>query len=134
MGKASYSEHEWDNDDWRRGISGSTGTVVLDGVLFKHPDKAMFYLMTESAGPSVRFEVSRSDVKEISATSEILDFLGKTFDVVKIRLGLDTVVTRTSIHTVSGLVEHTGSDYSVKTLSGDTFQVKNTVLASVIMR
>ncbi|TAT70036.1 hypothetical protein [Rhizobium ruizarguesonis] len=126
--------NKWDSGDWLKSVSASADDVELTGVLFEHSDVKLVYLMTEAGGPSVRFELRQDSIKDVSPIGASTAFLGKEFDLVRVRIPLDTVVARISLHTVSGLVENADSDRAVKTLSGETFRLKNTVLASVVMR
>lgn len=121
-----------DVTSWHKQVEGSKGSIVLDGALFAHTDPARVYLMTESSGPSVRFELNRSDILDVTELSESVVFANRPFQGVRIVLRLDTMVTRMSIHLVSGLVEY--PDATIKGLSGETMKIKNTVLAAVIMR
>ncbi|MBX4996117.1 hypothetical protein HJB56_07580 [Rhizobium lentis] len=135
MGEASKLKlNKWEAGDWLKSVSDAADEVELTGVLFEHADGQFAYLMTESGGPSVRFELRQDAIRAFSTTERTTAFLGKEYDLVKIRVPLDAVVSRISLHDVASLIEPADSDRSVKTLSGESFRLKNTVLANVVMR
>jgi hypothetical protein len=124
--------NEWDMNSWHTRVETSKGAALISGALFAHTDPSKVYLMTESAGPSVRFELNRADIEEASELGESVKFADRSFSGVQIELKLNAIVTRVSVHLATGLVEY--PDHSISALSGETMKIKNTVLANVLMR
>ena len=124
--------NQWDLPSWVKKSEGLKGSVELDGVLFAHSDSSRVYFMSEASGPGVRFDLLRSDIVDAVDNGKHVAFGEQAFNGVHIVLKLGAVVTRTSIHLASGLVEYT--DHKVINIAGDTMKIKNTVLASVVMR
>jgi len=124
--------NQWDFPSWVKKSEGLKGTIELDGALFAHSDSSRVYFMSEASGSGVRFDLHRSDIVDASDNGNRVAFGDQTFSGAHIVLKLDAVVTRTSIHLASGLVEYT--DHKITNIAGDTMRIKNTVLASVVMR
>jgi len=68
--------------------------------------------MTASGGPIVRFDLDRADILDITELPEPVVFADRSFQGVRIVLRLDALVTRLSVHLVSGVVEY--PDASIK--------------------
>ncbi|PAQ06733.1 hypothetical protein CIT26_24445 [Mesorhizobium temperatum] len=108
------------------------GSVWIEGALFAHPDPKRLYFMSEASGPGVRFELYQTDIVDVADSAMPIKFLDQEFPGVRIQLKLDAVVTRLSGHIASGLVEY--GEGKITNIAGDTMMIKNTVLASVVMR
>src|SRR5262249_50240178 len=121
-----------DLPSWLTGSEASKGSVAIEGVLFAHPDASRVYFMSEASGPGVRFELHKSDILDAVENKIRLSFFDKAFDTVRIVLKLDAVVTRVSVHLASGLVEY--PQHSITNVAGERMSIKNTVVASVLMR
>jgi len=124
--------NQWDFSSWVKKSEGLKGAVELDGAIFAHSDSGRVYFMSDASGSGVRFDLHRSDIVHAVDNGKRVTFGDQTFNGVHIILKLDAIVTRTSIHVASGLVEHT--DHKITNIAGDTMRIKNTVLASAVMR
>jgi hypothetical protein len=124
--------NQWDNADWLKRTDASKGTVILEGALFAHADKSRVYFMSDASGPSVRFELQRSDILDVVDSAHPILIQTKSYKGVRMVLKLDAIVTRVSLHLASGLVEY--PDHAISTVSGETMRIKNTVVAAVTMR
>ena len=124
--------NQWDFASWVKKSEDLRGAVELEGALFAHSDTGRVYFMSEASGSAVRFDLSKSDIVDATENGKSVSFGAQTFNGVRITLKLDALVNRVSIHQVSGLVETT--DRSIMNVAGDAMRIKNTVLASVVMR
>lgn len=119
--------------EWISATKASRETVSLTCALFEHSDTDRVFLMTESAGEAVRFDVSRTDISDISEAKTELKFFGQSFRAANLKIRLDAVVVRVSIHEARELLESMNNT-EIKNFAGATMQVRNTILANAVMR
>ena len=124
--------NQWDQRSWSKDLGSARHTVSIDGALFEHQDPALVYFMTEAGGPGVRFELHRSDIADVVENSQPVVLHGKSFKSVRIGLKVDALVTRISLHIAAGLIE--GPDATITNIAGGTMKIKNTMMATVLMR
>ena len=124
--------NQWDQRSWSKDLGSSRHILSIDGALFEHHDPALVYFMTEAGGPGVRFEFQRSDIVDVADNPQPLALFGKNFKSVRIGLKVDAFVTRISLHVAAGLIEP--PDATITNIAGATMKIKNTVMATVLMR
>lgn len=132
MAIAEQHINQWDLSSWLKKSEGSKGTVALNGALFAHSDPSHLYFMSNASGAGVRFDLHRSDIVDMADSDQNVVFGEQSFKGVRMTLKLDAVVVRLSVHLASALVEY--PEHTISNIAGDRMNIKNTVVASVVMR